>query len=119
MDVNEAAFARHLEAFRKGDVDTLVAGYAPNAVMLNMEGVITGLDKIRETFEMIFAKVVPPGTADISMKQQLIQGPYAYIFWSATSPDRNVPIGSDSFVFDDGKIVAHTFAAQIVPPLTP
>ncbi len=117
MDVNQAAFEKHLEDFRKGDVEALAAGYAPDAVMLTQHGPVIGREKIAGSFKMFFETVMPPATTDVSMHQQLIEGPYAFIQWSATTPTHQVPFGTDSFVFEDGMIVAHTVAAQIVPPI--
>ena len=37
------------------------------------------------------------------------------LVWSAASPTVSVPLGTDTFVVRDGKIVFQTFAGQIVP----
>jgi len=49
------------------------------------------------------------------MKQVSIEGDYAYIVWSADTPDNIYDFGSDTFVVKNGKIVAQTFAGKIIP----
>jgi hypothetical protein len=49
------------------------------------------------------------------MKQQVVEGDYAYILWSAETADNVYEVGTDTFVVRDGKIVAQSFAAKITP----
>jgi hypothetical protein len=49
------------------------------------------------------------------MKQQAVEGDYAYILWSAETADNVYEVGTDTFVVRDGKIVAQSFAAKITP----
>lgn len=49
------------------------------------------------------------------MRQRFAEGDVAYIVWSAETPAARVPVGTDTFVVRNGKIVVHTFAAHFVP----
>ena len=49
------------------------------------------------------------------MKQQSVDGDYAYILWTAETADNVYEVGTDTFVVRDGKIVAQSFAAKIAP----
>jgi hypothetical protein len=49
------------------------------------------------------------------MLQQIVDGEHAYIFWKAESDNYDVPLGTDTFVIRDGKIVFQSFAGQIIP----
>ena len=55
-----------------------------------------------------------PGAA-FSMKQQTVEGDYAYILWTAETADNLYEVGTDTFVVRDGKIVAQSFAGKITP----
>ena len=62
----------------------------------------------------MFAEFGKPGAA-FSMKQQSVEGDYAYILWTAETADNVYEVGTDTFVVRDGKIVAQSFAAKIAP----
>jgi hypothetical protein len=47
------------------------------------------------------------------MKQQSVEGDYAYILWTAETADSVYEVGTDTFIVRDGKIVAHSFAGKI------
>ena len=49
------------------------------------------------------------------MKQQFIEGDYAYILWSAETVDNVYEMGTDTFVVRDGKIVAQSFTGKVTP----
>jgi hypothetical protein len=49
------------------------------------------------------------------MRRQEVHGEIAYIVWKADTPSLDVPLGTDTFVVRDGKIVVQTFAGQLIP----
>ena len=49
------------------------------------------------------------------MKQQFIEGDYAYILWTAETADNVYEMATDTFVVQDAKIVVQSFAGRIVP----
>ena len=57
---------------------------------------------------------MPPGS-DIDIKQPLIDGELACLYWSGESESVKIPFATDTFIIRDGKIVKQTFAAQIKP----
>ena len=65
-------------------------------------------------FEAMFAEVSKPGIT-FELHNQSVEGDYAYIFWSADTPDNTYEAGTDTFVILDGKIVAQSFSAKITP----
>ena len=105
---------RHLEFFGKGDLKGIISDYAPGAVLFTPDGPLKGADAIRPLFEAIFAEFGKPGAA-FKMKQQSVDGDYAYILWTAETADNVYEAGTDTFVVRDGKIVAQSFAAKITP----
>ena len=49
------------------------------------------------------------------MKQQLVEGDYAYILWTAETDDNAYELVTDTFVVREGRIVAQSFTAKITP----
>jgi hypothetical protein len=49
------------------------------------------------------------------MKEQFVDGNYAYILWTAETADNVYELGTDTFVVQDGKIVAQSFTGKITP----
>ena len=64
--------------------------------------------------QAMIAEFGKPGAA-FSMKQQSVEGDYAYILWTAETADNVYEVGTDTFVVRDGKIVAQSFAGKITP----
>ena len=69
---------------------------------------------MRSLFQAMIAEFGKPGAA-FSLKQQFIEGDYAYILWTAETADNVYEVGTDTFVVLDGKIVAQSFAGKITP----
>lgn len=69
---------------------------------------------MRPLFEAMIAEFGKPGAA-FSMKQQSIEGDYAYIVWAAETADNVYELGTDTFFVRDGKIMAQSFTGKITP----
>jgi ketosteroid isomerase-like protein len=104
----------HLKAFDQGDLNGVLSDYAPDAILFTKDGALKGLDRIRPVFEALVAEFVKPG-ATFNMKQQLVEGDYAYILWTAETADNVYELATDTFVVRQGKIVAQSFTAKITP----
>ena len=104
----------HLKCFGEGDLKGILSDYAPGAVLFTSAGPLRGADAIRPLFQALIAEFGKPGAA-FRMKQQSVEGDYAYILWTAETADNLYEVGTDTFVVRDGKIVAQSFAAKITP----
>jgi ketosteroid isomerase-like protein len=104
----------HLKCFGEGDLTGILSDYAPGAVLFTSDGPLKGADAIRPLFEAMIAEFGKPG-ATFSMKQQSIEGDYAYILWTAQTADNVYEMATDTFVVRDGKIVAQSFTGKITP----
>jgi ketosteroid isomerase-like protein len=104
----------HLKCFAEGDLTGILCDYAPGAVLFTPDGPLKGADAMRPLFQAIFAEFGKPGAA-FKMKQQSVDGDYAYILWTAETADNVYEVGTDTFVVRDGKIVAQSFAGKITP----
>ena len=106
--------SNHLKAFDQGDLNGVLSDYAPGAVLFTKDGALKGVDAIRPLFEALIAEFGKPG-ATFNMKQQLVEGDYAYIMWTAQTADNVYELATDTFVVQEGKIVAQSFTAKVTP----
>ena len=104
----------HLKCFGEGDLKGILSDYAPAAVLFTPDGPLKGTDAIRPLFQAMIAEFGKPG-AVFSMKQQFVEGDYAYILWTAETADNVYEVGTDTFVVRDDKIVAQSFTGKIRP----
>lgn len=100
--------------FVKGDVEELMKDFSENAILFTPDGVLEGINSIKKFYTDVTTNVLPPGS-DFKLTKQEVRGETAYIVWSAESENYRFPLGTDTFVIKDGKIVAQTFAAKIEP----
>src|SRR5215472_17042364 len=105
---------RHLKCFGEGDLDGILSDYAPGAVLFTSDGPLWAADAMRPLFQAMIAEFGKPG-ATFSMKQQFVEGDYAYILWTAETADNVHELGTDTFVVRDGKIVAQSYAGKVTP----
>jgi ketosteroid isomerase-like protein len=104
----------HLKCFGEGDLDAILSDYAPGAVLFTSDGPLRGADAMRPLFQAMIAEFGKPG-ATFSMKQQFVEGDYAYILWTAETADNVYELCTDTFVVRDGKIVAQSYAGKVTP----
>ena len=110
----QAVLDRHAAAFGTGSVQTILADYAPDAVMLTPDGLFRGHAQIGPVLQRVLDEVFSTCT-DFKMLQKIVEGEVAYIVWSAQAAKVNVPLGTDTFIIRGGKIVVQTFAAKVEP----
>jgi hypothetical protein len=104
----------HLKCFGERNLGGILSDYAPAAVLFTTDGPLRGVDAIRPLFQALIAEFGKPG-AIFSMKQQFVEGDFAYILWTAETADNVYEMATDTFVVRDGKIVAQSFTGKITP----
>jgi ketosteroid isomerase-like protein len=104
----------HLKCFSENDLQGILSDYAPGAVLFTPDGPLMGAEAIRPLFQAMIAEFAKPG-ATFRMKQQLVEGDYAYLVWTAETADNVYELGTDTFVVRDGKIVAQSFTGKTTP----
>ena len=111
---------RHLKCLGSGDLEGFLAHYASDVVLFRplgfagAGGVARGLAEARLAFSALFAEF-SPGSSRFEVRQKEIEGDYAYIIWEAETAKNIYELGSDTYVFKEGKIVFQSFAGKIVP----
>lgn len=104
----ETVVQTHLQAFiRQQGVDAIVRDYHDDASFLSEARTYHGKGEIREFFQAFLASLPADATDRFSLRTLRVDGEVAYITWSLGA---DVPLGTDTFVVRDGKIVSQTFA---------
>ncbi len=114
MNSTKDVVDNHLKSFGEGDLNGILSDYAPMAILFTPDGPLEGVDAIRPLFKGLLAEFAKPGSS-FKLKHQSIKGDYAYILWTAETADNSYDLVTDTFVVQDGKIVAQSFAAKILP----
>ena len=104
----------HLKAFGERDLKGVLSDYAPGVVFFTQNGLLRGVDAIKPLFQTLIAEFGKPG-ATFNMKQQFVEGDHAYIVWTGETADNVYELGTDTFVVQNGKIVAQSFTGKITP----
>jgi predicted SnoaL-like aldol condensation-catalyzing enzyme len=104
----EQTLMHHLIAFGDNNLDEILKDYTEQSVIMTPNGTVKGLTEIRKFFTAFF-KAIPSGS-HFEMKQKTIEGNVAYITWASKSNVADIPMGTDTFVFDEDKIQYHTVA---------
>jgi hypothetical protein len=110
--VTENIVGNHLQAFlEQRGVNAIVADYDDDARFYSESRIYQGKQEIGGFFTDFLA-ALPEGALDrFSLRSRWIDGKVGYITWSVGS---DIPLGTDTFVVDNGKIVSQTFAMYAV-----
>ena len=111
--VTETVVRNHLQAFLKQKgITAILKDYDEHARLLSEAKVYQGKQEIHSFF-VDFIGSLPAGAYDVfSLSSLRVDGNIVYITWSIGS---DVPLGTDTFIVDQGKIVSQTFAMYAVP----
>lgn len=106
--VTETVVRNHLQAFleQKG-VAAILGDYDENARFYSEARVYQGKQEIGAFFTDFIASLPADAIARFSLRSLRVDGDIAYITWRA---GEDIPLGTDTFVVRDGKIVSQTFA---------
>jgi hypothetical protein len=88
--------------------------FTEDSVIFTPDGPVRGLEAIRGLMTGLVTEWLPPGY-DFNLINQSIEGEVGYVVWSASSEKFDFPIGTDTFVIKNDKIVVQTFAAKMDP----
>jgi ketosteroid isomerase-like protein len=109
----EAVVRNHLQAFLEQEgVDSIVKDYDDAARLHTETKMYDGKQEIHGFF-VDFIDRLPAGAIDrFELTSLRVEGNIAFITWSVGS---EIPLGTDTFVVDRGKIVSQTFAMYAPP----
>jgi ketosteroid isomerase-like protein len=105
---------RHGKAIGAGDVDGVLADYTEGSVIMGPGQTARGLSEIRDLFTDLFTNLIPPGSSRLEVTWSAMDGEYVFVVWKGESEKHLFPIGTDTFVVRDDKIVFQTFVPHAV-----
>ena len=104
----EAVVRRHLEIFLAGRGAAAIAeDYDEDARFYTQARIYSGKHEIERFFEAFLLNLPPKAIPRFALRSMQVHGDVAYITWSIGD---DVPLGTDTFVIKDGKIVSQSFA---------
>lgn len=102
----------HLNAFGANDLDVIMADYTEESIIFTPDATLTGLTEIRALFAGMFP-AFPAGETTFTLDKIQANNEIVYIVWHADAPTVEVPLGTDTFIMENGKIKRQTFTAVI------
>jgi ketosteroid isomerase-like protein len=109
----EAVVRQHLQAFvEQQGVDAILNDYADDACFLSEGRAYCGKPAIGTFFEGFINALPPRAIEQFTLRSLRVQGDMAYITWSAGA---ELPLGTDTFLVRNGRIVSQTFAMYAAP----
>jgi ketosteroid isomerase-like protein len=109
----ESVVRHHLSAFLdEQGLDAILSDYSDDAFLLSEDCAYCSKAAIRDFFEVFIAALPPGAISRFTLRTLRVHAEVAYITWSAGA---EMPLGTDTFVVREGKIVAQTFAMHAVP----
>ncbi len=100
--------------FGSGNIEAMVDAHAPDAIFATPQGVLKGRDQIRGMIKAVVTEFAKPG-ASFEIVRQTADGPVATLVWKGETADHVYEIAAETYIFVDGKIAEHTFAAKVSP----
>ncbi len=114
MSTTTEVLDRHLAAFLANDLGGVLADYGEEIVFFTREGPRRGVAEVRPLFERLIAEFSQPGSR-FTMEHYAAEGEHGYIVWNAQTADNMYEMATDTFVVQDGRIVAQSFTASVRP----
>ena len=111
--VTETVVRNHLQAFleQKG-IDAILNDYDENARFYSEAKIYQGKQEIHGFFVGFIGSLPAGAIGRFSLRSLRVDGNMAYITWSVGA---DIPMGTDTFVVANGKIVSQTFAMYTLP----
>lgn len=109
--ITENVVRNQLRAFlNQQGLDAILEDYALDASFLSENRTYRGKSEIREFFEGFIAALPPQAIRQFLLRSLRCEDNVAYITWSVGN---ELPLGTDTFVVRDGKIISQTFAMYV------
>ncbi len=110
----EVIVRSHLQAFvKQKGIAAIVSDYDDDANFHSEGRTYHGRQEIGEFFADFIASLPAGAVERFSLRTLRVDGDLAYITWSA---GRDIPLGTDTFLVRNGKIVSQTFAMYTTLP---
>lgn len=106
----QAVLARNGEAFATGDLEAILANYAPDAVIIRPGKIYRGHRELREMFSAVLRQMTSFTPAHSTAT---VSGRLGLLTWLAISGDGQLAEGVDSFLVENDRIVAQSYVGAL------
>jgi hypothetical protein len=113
-ELTQKVLEHHLTAVGENNLSSILDDYSEESVVVTPDSTYIGLKQIESFFVGIIPAFPTEGTV-LEIERTVIENELAYIVWRAKTPIVEVPLGTDTFIVEDGKIKLQTFAGIINP----
>ncbi|MBQ1334975.1 MAG: nuclear transport factor 2 family protein [Clostridia bacterium] len=104
---------QHSENLMSKNIEAVMADFTEDSIMISPQATIKGLAGIRANFEATIKNILTPDVkAEVLLEKA--EGNIGYCLWRAEGDRFSIPFATDTFVVENDKIMAQTFAAQVV-----
>ena len=107
--MSEVTLDHHLHAFGQRDLEGIMEDYTEDSTIIIPNAIIKGLEEIKDFFLNITTEILPPG-CDFVLLEKVVEDNIGYLVWHAESDYYKIPFASDTFVFEEEKILVQTMA---------
>lgn len=111
-DVSTNLLMHHLNSFIENDLETLMLDYTDSSVFITQDATYSGISEIKEFFTNLMTHF-PKQECKFELDKMVVKDELAFIVWHATTPTLIVPLGTDTFIIKNEKILQQTFAGQL------
>lgn len=111
-EATKMVIEHHLQAFGSGDIEAIMSDYTEESVVITPEATLRGLEQIKGLFTQMLT-MFPEEGSEFVLDRMDIDNELGYIFWHANTPVVEIPLGTDTYIVQDGKIMKQTFAAKL------
>ena len=112
MTTTREVFDRHMSHQLDRDLDAILTDYAPDAIVVGPDGIGSGHDHIRASYEQVLPLI---GVLELTPSIH-VQGDVVYLTFRGHRDGKDELLGTDTFVIRDNLIQMHTFYAHAPSP---
>jgi len=106
--VTETVVRNHLQTFlEQRGIEAILADYDEGARLYSEATIYQGKPEIHGFFTDFIGSLTEGAVDKFALRSMRVHGNIAYITWSVGS---DIPLGTDTFVVENGRIVAQSFA---------
>lgn len=107
----------HIAAWEERDLEKILEDYSVDAIVLTNHRSYRGKAQIRDLFSQLYHIFDRANYHEIDPVVIPSQGDVIYLKWKAVIDGDLYPLGTDTFVFEQGKITSQTITSYPALPL--
>ena len=111
-EISKKVWDHHIATWQSRDLDGLLSDYNDDSAVIIVNKVYKGKPQIRKAFEFLF-QTFDRATAQ-TIDPTTIEGQIVYITWNAEIDGIKHPVGTDTFVIENGKIFYQTITSDLL-----